>query len=206
MSDVDDGAHGAAVTQILVVRHGQSEWNARGLWQGQEDPPLSDLGRTQAFEAAASLGSTDAVFASPLQRASETAAIVAEQLGVGPVVELAGLMERHAGEWQGCTRTEIERDWPGYLAAGRRPPGWEDDMLVEQRAMDSLDAIARRFAGANVVVVSHAGIIYAVERNLSAPFERIANLAGREVLYGPTGVHLGERVHLVDHETVPEQI
>ncbi len=189
-----------------MLRHGQSEWNALGLWQGQEDPPLSDLGRSQALEAASSLGSTDAIFASPLQRASQTAAIISEHLGVGPVIELDGLMERHAGEWQGCTREQIDRDWPGYLASGRRPPSWEDDGLVEQRALASLAAIALRLPGARVLAVAHAGIIYAIERALDSPFARVANLAGRLVVHDAQGPTLGERMHLILHETVPDQI
>jgi probable phosphoglycerate mutase len=193
-------------TQILVVRHGQSEWNALGLWQGQEDPPLSELGRSQAAEAAASVGSVDAIFTSPLSRASETAGIIADVLGVGPVIGVPGLLERHAGEWQGCTRDEIERDWPGYLASGRRPPSWEDDGLVEQRAMESLDAIASRCPGGSVLAVAHAGIIYAIERSLDAKFRKLANLAGRRVVHRAGAVTMGERVHLVCHETVPDQI
>lgn len=193
-------------TQILVVRHGQSEWNALGLWQGQEDPPLSDLGRSQALEAASSVGSVDAIFSSPLQRASQTAAIISECLGVGPVIELQGLMERHAGEWQGCTREQIEHRWPGYLASGKRPPSWEDDALVERRALGSLGSIAASLPGANVLAVAHAGIIYAIERALDSRFERIANLAGRRVVHDADGPALGERVHLILHETVPDQI
>ena len=193
-------------TRVLVVRHGQSEWNALGLWQGQEDPPLSDLGRAQAAEASASVGSVDAIVASPLVRASETARIIGEAMGVGPVLEVAGLVERHAGEWQGLTRAQIEQQWPGYLAAGDRPPGWEADAVVEQRAALALEEVSQRFAGGTVLAVAHAGIIYAVERLLGAPFERIANLAGRELEYYGTGLSLGERVHLVAHETTPGQI
>ena len=103
------------MTRVLLIRHGQSEWNAEGRWQGQADPPLTDLGRHQAVHAARNLGSVDAVVASDLQRASETALIIGEALGVGPVVLEPGLRERDAGEWSGLTRAEIERDWPGYL-------------------------------------------------------------------------------------------
>ena len=104
-----------AMTRVLLIRHGQSEWNADGRWQGQADPPLTDLGRHQALHAARNLGTVDAIVASDLQRASETALIIAEALGVGPVVLEPGLRERDAGEWSGLTRAEIERDWPGYL-------------------------------------------------------------------------------------------
>ena len=109
------------MTRVLLIRHGQSEWNADGRWQGQADPPLTDLGRHQALHAARNLGTVDAIVASDLQRASETALIIAEALGVGPVVLEPGLRERDAGEWSGLTRAEIERDWPGYLDAPATP-------------------------------------------------------------------------------------
>src|SRR5436309_8138951 len=99
-------------SRVLLVRHGQSEWNAVGRWQGQADPPLTDLGRQQARAAAHSLGSLDAVFASDLQRATETAVIVAAQLGIGPVVLDPDLRERDAGEWSGLTRDEIHERYP----------------------------------------------------------------------------------------------
>ena len=146
------------MTRVLLIRHGQSEWNADGRWQGQADPPLTDLGRHQALHAARNLGTVDAIVASDLQRASETALIIAEALGVGPVVLEPGLRERDAGEWSGLTRAEIERDWPGYLDppptdrhAGfapaihgraaraperRRPPSWEPDDVLLERVLD----------------------------------------------------------------------
>ncbi len=206
MTEHDGFPQSGPATRILVVRHGQSEWNAKGLWQGQEDPPLSELGRAQATEAAAAVGSVDATFASPLHRASETAEIIAQQIGVGPVIGLQGLMERHAGEWQGHTRSEIERDWPGYLESGRRPPAWEDDGLVEVRVMEALDVMAAQCPGGNVLAVAHAGVIYAIERALGVPFETIANLGGRQLFHDGESVSVGERLHLVEHETVPGQI
>src|SRR5438270_7968282 len=127
-------------SRVLLVRHGQSEWNALGRWQGQADPPLSDLGRDQARAAARALGAVDAVFASDLQRATETAHIIAGALGIGPVLIDERLRERDAGEWSGLTRDEIHERYPGYLpddrhrtfapdpdGEPRRPPGWESD-------------------------------------------------------------------------------
>src|SRR3954464_6700209 len=96
-------ASGSMTSRVLLVRHGQSEWNAVGRWQGQADPPLSDLGRAQARAAARSLGSLDAVYASDLQRATETALIIAEQIGIGPVILDPDLRERDAGQWSGLT-------------------------------------------------------------------------------------------------------
>src|SRR3954465_8515375 len=94
-------------TRVLMVRHGQSTWNALGRWQGQADPPLSDLGRDQARAAARALGAMDAVFAPDLHRATETAHIIATDLGIGPVLIDERLRERDAGEWSGLTRDEI---------------------------------------------------------------------------------------------------
>ena len=72
--------------RMLLVRHGQSVWNALGKWQGQADIELSELGRRQAAAAAQKLGSFDLIAASPLLRAMETAEIVAATLGIGPII------------------------------------------------------------------------------------------------------------------------
>lgn len=194
------------MTQLLLVRHGQSEWNADGRWQGQADPPLTELGREQARRAARAVGAVDGVYASPLERAAVTAAIISDELGVGPLVTLGGLKERHAGEWQGLTRDEIEAAFPGYLAEGRRPPGWEDDDEVEARVLGSLDAIAVQHPYGTVLAVAHAGVVFAVERALGADWERLANLGGRWLHHEDGAWRLGERVHLLVEETIPDQL
>ncbi len=195
-----------AVTRILVVRHGQSEWNADGRWQGQENPPLTELGRRQAVDAARAVGAVDAIYASPLDRAATTAHLIAESIGIGPVMLHEGLMERHAGEWQGLTRDQIDVAFPGYLEAGQRPPGWEDDGLVETRVMAALTDIAAAHAGGQVLTVAHAGVIFAIERALGAEWERLANLGGRWLEHREHSWSIGERVHLLIDETIPDQI
>jgi len=72
------------VTRLLLVRHGQSEWNALGRWQGQADPTLTDFGRQQAFHAADRVGAVDVLVSSPLQRAMETAQIISGRIGGAP--------------------------------------------------------------------------------------------------------------------------
>ncbi|UDY34011.1 histidine phosphatase family protein [Dermatobacter hominis] len=194
------------MTQLLVIRHGQSEWNADGRWQGQEDPPLTDLGRQQARTAARAVGAIDAIYASPLDRAATTAAILSEELGVGPVITLTGLMERNAGEWQGLTRDEIEEGYPGYLAEARRPPGWEPDEDVQARVLGAFDAIATQHPYGTVVAVAHAGVIFAAESAFGAEWERLANLGGRWLSHEDGRWRIGERVHLLIEETIPDQI
>lgn len=187
---------------MLLVRHAQSEWNAQGRWQGQADPPLSELGYAQARVAASRIGSVDVVVSSPLQRALETARLVADALGVGPVVIEPDLAERDAGEWSGLTRVEIEAGWPGYLADRRRPPGFEADEPVQRRALAALDRIEAEYRGAEVLVLTHGGIIYTVEDHQGEPFERIPNLGGRWLAHHGDRLELGERLVLVDEADI----
>ncbi|MFP3902322.1 MAG: histidine phosphatase family protein [Acidimicrobiia bacterium] len=197
--------------RVLLVRHGQSEWNAAGRWQGQADPPLSELGRIQAREAARALGTVDAIWSSDLQRASETALIIAHDLGIGPVVIEADLRERDAGAYSGLTRDEIEELFPGYLAERRPPPGWEAQDALVARALRALRRIAAEVPGGDVVAITHGGVIYAVEGHLGVDHQRIANTGGRWVTVtadGSVPMRLGERLLLSDpgDTTVPAQL
>jgi broad specificity phosphatase PhoE len=197
------------VTQILLVRHGQSEWNALGRWQGQADPALSDVGRQQAFTAARRLGSVDVIVSSDLQRASETAQIISGQLGVGPVVIDPRLRERDVGEWSGLTHEQIEDQWPGYLDERRYPPGWEYNDVVLPRLYAVLDEIAETYEGGEVVVIAHGGLVYALEEEHGFERHRLPNLGARWISHHGDRLSLGERILLVDKEditTVPAQI
>ena len=153
-----------ATLDLVVVRHGQSEWNAVRRWQGTADPPLTELGREQAAAQADWLAALDddwaGVWASPLQRAAHTAAIVAERLELPAPTHDRRLEEAFAGEWEGMTPTEIERDWPGYLTRNDRPPSFEPDPVVRERAWAALTEIATHAAGrGNALVVAHSGLM-----------------------------------------------
>lgn len=201
-----DGTVDSVMLNVLIARHGQSEWNALGKWQGQADPPLSDLGRAQARGAARRLGTFDAVIASDLDRALGTALIIAEGIGVGPVLVEPAFRERHAGEYQGLTRDEIEARFPGHLDAGIWPPGWEDDTSVRSRVDTALDRLVTEFGRGDVLVVSHGGVIYALEARLGADHERIANLGARWFHHDGDRWTLGERVQLSpDDVTIESQ-
>jgi broad specificity phosphatase PhoE len=203
-------------TRILLVRHGESEWNASGRWQGWAESPLSDLGRRQAFEAAGAVGSVDAIVASDLERAVQTALIISEAIGVGPVVAEPDLRERDVGEWTGLTRAEIDERWPGALDEWRRgelpaPPGGErnEDILV--RYERALRAIAEAFDGGEVLAVSHGGVRRLLEREhgVDAP-PAFANLGGLIVDVHGDRIEVGERVLLLDpstdHVTAPPNL
>jgi probable phosphoglycerate mutase len=194
--------------RALLVRHGQSTWNADRRWQGRADPPLSPLGLAQARAAADAVGAVDDIVTSPLTRAVQTATIIADALGIGPVATDERLVETDAGEWTGLTRAEIERDWPGWLAERRWPPSFEPTESVVARACAALVALHDHCDGAGeVLVVTHAGLIGNLERHTgAAEAGAVPNLAGRWFSVDGTAITPGERLVLVDHDrlTVPE--
>ena len=165
-------------TRILLLRHGQSTWNAARRWQGQADPPLTELGEEQAYQAAQKLGTFDDIVASDLERARRTAEIIAAQLGIGPVRLDERLRENHAGEWEGLTREEVEAGWPGYLESHRRPPGFEPPDEVGVRALAALLDAARTSPDGEVLAVAHGGVIRVLRRLLEVTDVAIPNLGG----------------------------
>jgi len=172
--------------RLLLVRHGQSVWNAEGRWQGQADPPLSALGEEQAREAAPRLGALgfSRILASDLRRAGRTAGILAAALGL-PVEVDSDLREIDVGDWTGMTRAEIEARWPGELAAwseGRSEStvGGESRAHLTARARSTLLRVAAECApGDRVLLVSHGALIRNLDRALGLPPQGIPNLTGR---------------------------
>jgi broad specificity phosphatase PhoE len=191
-----------APTHLLLVRHGQSEWNAQGRWQGQANPPLTNLGRLQARRAADALGTPDAVVASDLSRAAETAVIISQALGVGPVLTDERLRERDVGAWSGLTRDEIEARWPGDLAAWRTPEGFEHDADVVQRVQPVLQELAEQYAGGMVLVVTHGGVVRAFTRELHGVDTHLQNLSAQWFVADGGKLRLGEALELIDHDAV----
>jgi broad specificity phosphatase PhoE len=189
-----------APTRLLVARHGQSEWNAVGRWQGQADVPLSDEGMRQAADAGLRLGTFDAVWSSDLGRASLTASIIAEIIGIGPVMLDARLRETDVGPWQGLTHDEVEAGWPGYLEQHRRPEGFEPYDDAAERMMAAFVDIAAASPGGEVLVVSHGGGIRAVRRMLGCNDARLPNLGASWFTVRDTSITAGEVVHLSDAE------
>ena len=189
-----------APTRLLVARHAQSEWNASGRWQGQADPPLSDAGMRQAADAGLRIGTFHTVWASDLQRASLTASIIGEVIGVGPVLLDARLRETDVGPWEGLTHDEVNAGWPGYLADHRRPDGFERYDDAAARMIGAFVDIAAHTPGSEVLVVSHGGVIRAVRRLLGAADEKMANLGASWFTVRDEQVVVGELVDLVGAE------
>lgn len=153
-----------AVPRLLLWRHGRTEWNATGRFQGQLDAPLDDEGRRQAARAAphlvaAGLRPEDTVVVtSDLSRASDTAAELTALLGV-QLRQDARLREHGMGSWEGLTRQEVSERYPDQYAdwlAGRpvRGRGGEAPEDVAERAVAALRDLP---AAAVAVVVTHGG-------------------------------------------------
>ena len=152
-------------TRLLLLRHGQTPLSVDRRYSGRGNPELTDLGRTQAAAAAARVGvlaqsaPVDAIVSSPLSRARDTAAAVADVLGL-PVVVHEGFTETDFGEWEGLTfREAAERDpelharWLGDTSVA--PPGGESFDVVHRRVRRARDELLSTHGAARVVVVSH---------------------------------------------------
>jgi broad specificity phosphatase PhoE len=142
------------VTTLLLVRHGETDWNAEGRLQGHTDRPLNEHGRRQATRLAEELADEriDAVYASDLARARETAEIVAARLGL-PVVVDSDLREKNWGSWEGLTSSE--RDGIEYVG--------ESTEEHRARTLDAVRRIAGRHPGQRILVVTHGGSLRRVQ-------------------------------------------
>ncbi|MGH3045242.1 MAG: histidine phosphatase family protein [Gaiellaceae bacterium] len=155
------------MTTVYLARHGQSDWNAEGRWQGNADRPLTDLGRQQAEELAERLASVplDAVYSSDLRRARETAESVAARQGL-EVQARTELREVDVGSWSGLSRPEVEERFPAafarWLDGGH---GWDDGESYEamtDRVVAAVLEIASAHPDGTVLVVAHGGPIRAL--------------------------------------------
>jgi broad specificity phosphatase PhoE len=161
------------VTTLLLARHGETEWNRELRIQGSSDIELNELGRRQAQSLAQELTDVelDAIYASDLKRASQTAAAVAATHGLEVSVD-ERLRERSFGSWEGLTREDIAE-----LPEGSRHDGESDDE-VRERVLEAISEIAAAHPGEQVLVVSHGGALNALWHHaLGVRIERWANCA-----------------------------
>lgn len=156
-------------TEIIVVRHGETEWNALHKMQGQMDIDLNEVGRQEAIAVAERLSkepNISAIYTSDLKRALETAEIIASRCGGLKVVTDKDLRERHIGDLQGLTYTESPNVNPKAFEALKSPRsdleipgGGESRDQVYKRCTSSLQRIAEKHRGARVVAVTHGAVI-----------------------------------------------
>jgi broad specificity phosphatase PhoE len=149
-------------TTILLVRHGETDWNREHRYQGHADQPLNDAGRAQARELAEILRDERAttLYTSPLRRASETAEIVGERLGLVPR-PLEALREIDVGDWQGLTVDEVKVRFPERAGVGGHA-GWSGGETHDElgaRVVPALVELGGAHPDETVLGVTHAGPI-----------------------------------------------
>ncbi|KAL2613837.1 hypothetical protein R1flu_025529 [Riccia fluitans] len=164
---------GANVAELVVVRHGETTWNATDRLQGQAESDLTEEGVKQAQAVASRLAKTakhiSAVYSSDLRRASETARIIADAIGCPNVTEMESLRERHLGNLQGLARAEAHLVEPEAFKASISsdpdesiPGGGESLNQLHLRSKHALENIARNHLGQRVVVISHGAVLRAL--------------------------------------------
>jgi probable phosphoglycerate mutase len=160
---------------LCLARHGETDWNKRGILQGWTDVPINDLGRHQAHEMAQAYANAgfDAVWSSPLVRAAETAQIIAARLRLAPPSQHEGLKERHFGAIQGIPKDELAEMNPAQLAQIlRRNPaaqfvGGESMDEFADRVLGAVSDIGRCHLGQRVLVVTHGWVLDILNRHVA---------------------------------------
>lgn len=178
-----------AETDLVLLRHGQTDWNAERRFQGRSDIPLNEIGVAQAKAAGRSLARHrfDVVYASPLTRARHTAELVCPDTEIRTDPRL---MEIDVGTWAGLTWDEIIARMPSYEAKYangvdfRRSPSGETLAEVVARGLPAVEEIAGNHAGQSVLIVSH-GLL------LNRVLHAMLGLQGR-VLGGLGNAHFSE--------------
>lgn len=158
------------MTMLWLVRHGQTDWNVEGRWQGQADPPLNAVGKEQATQLAHALARVGltAIYASDLRRAHETALALGRITGLEVQLDYR-LREMDQGTWEGRLGSEVQAQYPEALKRRRESPltaaapGGETVQQVSTRVLGAVREILARHPAEAVAIVSH-GLALAVIR------------------------------------------
>jgi broad specificity phosphatase PhoE len=187
-------------TTIVLVRHGETDWNRERRFQGRADTPLNDAGRAQARELAELLASEPlaALYTSPLRRALETATIVGARLGL-EVGTSEAMQEIDVGSWQGLTVDEVRARFPeeAHVTWAGGWDGGETYAQLDERVVAGLLELGARHEGRHLAVITHGGPIrsaIAASHGLSFDdarplFEPLANCAVVRVAVEGRRVH-----------------
>jgi alpha-ribazole phosphatase len=204
------------VTELILVRHGETDANVAFVIQGHTDTPLNDRGRQQALDLAERFldERLAAVYSSDLARCVETAEIIAREKGLS-VVATPALREAQFGQWEGKTAEELRLAFPDeYLARQAdaynfHPPDGESKREVLDRVLAFLRDLAQRHQGTKVLVVTHGGPITVVLHHVlgiavttRAPF-RVDNASIHRIEASPAGwlvLLLNDTCHLREEE------
>lgn len=203
-------------TEIYLIRHGETTWNAEGRWQGQKDSPLNENGTAQAQALGERLATVefDQIYASDLTRAYNTAQHVAAHHNMDVIAD-ERLRERKGGVVEGLTMSELAEKHPevaqelrGKWLPAYAPPGGENLIQLQERGMAGLTDLAQKHAGNRIAVVSHGATMRAILQHImNIPIEHsfpmmIANTSLHVLRYGEfrdgpwLAVTLGDVAHV----------
>lgn len=175
------------MTTLVLIRHGQTDWNVEGRWQGQADPPLNERGQQEAQRAAQELCKFEfaALYSSDLRRALETAQIIGKAIRSAAVPE-PRLREIHLGAWQKMLSSDIQTQYPDEFQRwhssplSARPPGGEDILTLAARVLEAVNEIIARHPDQRVGVVAHElPIAVIVCRSMDLPLEHLRDMIPR---------------------------
>jgi broad specificity phosphatase PhoE len=209
------------MTTLVLVRHGETEWNRIGRWQGHADVPLSEEGRNQANYLAERLQreeqAFDHIYASDLHRAYDTASIIAAALDL-PVHPLIALREMHVGAWSGMTSAEVRErhpdQWERYSRGEDGPRGGhgETQAALAERVVGAVEELVRTHPGQRLLVVTHGGpiriLLLHIQRLTGHTIDiRVENTSLTEICFEPSGpriVRANDVDHLTQHPAVDQ--
>ena len=191
------------MTRLILIRHGETDWNAQGRWQGHTDVPLNQNGHEQSRQLVADLEDypIDAIYTSDLRRARETARLLSQNKGIAIQAD-PRLREINLGVWEGLTRQEIEKSYLKELEERRKDqfnvaaPEGETGAQVQQRSLAAIRDILSRHPTGSVAIVAHGYTLAVVRAYFSStPFERVRELipANGEII--EIDVRVGDGFH-----------
>ncbi|MHC9544574.1 MAG: histidine phosphatase family protein [Vulcanimicrobiota bacterium] len=150
---------------LCIVRHGETDWNRLGRFQGREDIELNENGRAQASLIAEYLSGFqwDVIITSPLKRAYATAEIIGKKLDITAIIEDRAFVERDFGNGSGLTLEQMKSAYPDGTIPGR-----ENDESLEKRVLQGLRGVADTYRDRRIVMVAHGAVINSLLKVVSA--------------------------------------
>lgn len=172
------------MNRMILIRHGETDWNIEGRWQGQIDVPLNAIGMKQADEIAQSMlgKKIGAIYSSDLMRARQTAEVIGKALGLKVNLDHR-LREIHQGDWQGLLISEIQQRYHDEFTKRKKdplavaPPGGETARQVQERVLEFIEDISEYYSNMNILVVSHGfAIAMIIAHFKKIPIEQVWDL------------------------------
>ena len=172
------------MTRLILIRHGETDWNIEGRWQGQIDIPLNDRGLDDAHRLASELEreGIQVIYSSDLLRALQTAKPLAKEAGLEVHID-PRFREIHQGDWQGMLVTDIRARYAERFRERKAnplavaPPGGETVLQVQERVYQALDDILLHHPGETIAIVAHGFVIAVLRLRMeNQPLEKVWNL------------------------------